>query len=66
MSQEQTILESELREFQINLHKYESAIGSTGKSPSVASSSTAKRNKKGQDYKEIQDFHALIAKTGTI
>ncbi|XP_029173360.1 coiled-coil domain-containing protein 112-like [Nylanderia fulva] len=60
LSQEQTALESELREFQSNLHKYESA---TGSKPTFATSSN-KENKKCNDYKGIQDFHALIAKTG--
>lgn len=62
LSQEQTALESELREFESNLHKYESATGSTGKPTSAASSNM--ENKRRHDYKEIQDFHALIAKTG--
>lgn len=61
LSQEQTILESELREFESNLHKYESATG--GNPTSVTSSN--KENKKCNDYMGIQDFHALIAKTGT-
>lgn len=61
LSQEQTTLESELREFESNLHKYESA---TGSKPTSATSSN-KENKKCNDYKGIQDFHALIAKTGT-
>lgn len=63
LSQEQTALESELREFELNLHKYESATGGVGKPTSAASSNKA--NKSCHDYKEIQDFHALIAKTGT-
>ncbi|RLU24815.1 hypothetical protein DMN91_002905 [Ooceraea biroi] len=62
LSQEQTALESDLREFESNLHKYESATGSVGKPTSAASSSM--ENKRRHDYKEIQDFHALIAKTG--
>ncbi|XP_072750360.1 uncharacterized protein [Anoplolepis gracilipes] len=60
LSQEQTTLESELREFESNLHKYESA---TGSKPTFATSSN-KKNKKCDDYKGIQDYHALIAKTG--
>ncbi|XP_028045101.1 coiled-coil domain-containing protein 112 [Monomorium pharaonis] len=62
LSQEQTALESELREFESNLHKYENATGSIGKPTSAASSN--KENKKCYDYKEIEDFHELIAKTG--
>ncbi|KAL6419893.1 hypothetical protein ACFW04_011003 [Cataglyphis niger] len=50
LSQEQITLESELREVESNLHKYQSATDS--KSTSC------------NDYKGIQDFHALIAKTG--
>ncbi|XP_071646759.1 uncharacterized protein [Temnothorax longispinosus] len=61
LSQEQTALESELREFESNLHKYENATGSIGKPTSAASS---KENKKCYDYKEIENFHELIAKTG--
>lgn len=61
LSQEQTTLESELREFESNLHKYESATG--GKLSSVTFSN--KENKKCNDYSGIQDFHALIAETGT-
>lgn len=61
LSQEQTTLESELHEFESNLHKYESATDS--KPTSVTS--TNKENKKCNDYKGIQDFHALITKTGT-
>ncbi|KAL0131859.1 hypothetical protein PUN28_003012 [Cardiocondyla obscurior] len=61
LSQEQTALESELREFESNLHKYENATGSIGKPMSSASS---KEKKKCHDYKEIEDFHELIAKTG--
>ncbi|GAB1862926.1 Coiled-coil domain-containing protein 112 [Camponotus japonicus] len=60
LSQEQTTLESELREFESNLHKYESATG--GNPTSVTSSN--KENKKCNYYMGIQDFHALIAKTG--
>jgi len=62
LSQDQTALESELREFESNLHKYENATGSIGKSTSAASSN--KENKRCYDYKEIKDFHELIAKTG--
>lgn len=62
LSQEQTTLESELREFESSLHKYESATGNIGKSTSAAFSN--KENKRCHDYKEIHDFHALIAKTG--
>lgn len=62
LSQEQTSLESELREFESNLHKYENATGSIGKPTSGAAS---KENKKDYDYKEIENFHELIAKTGT-
>jgi len=61
LSQEQTALESELREFESNLHKYESANGSIGKS----TASINMENKRHHDYKEIHDFHALITKTGT-
>lgn len=62
LSQEQTSLESELHEFESNLHKYENATGSIGKPTSGAAS---KENKKDYDYKEIENFHELIAKTGT-
>jgi len=61
LSQEQTALESELRGFESNLPKYEKVIGSVGK-PTFAGS--AMENKRRHDYKEIHDFHALIAKTG--
>lgn len=61
LSQEQTALESELREFESNLHKYENATGNIGKPKSVAAS---KENKKCYDYKEIENFHELITKTG--
>lgn len=57
LSQEQAALESELREFQSNLHKYEKSV--TGKP-----TSSNMENKRRHDYKEIQDLHALIAKTG--
>lgn len=60
LSQEQTTLESELHEFESNLHKYESATNS--KPTSVTFSN--KENKKCNDYKGIEDFHALITKTG--
>lgn len=60
LSQEQITLESELREVESNLHKYESATDS--KPTSVTSSK--KESKKCNDYKGMQDFHALIAKTG--
>ncbi|XP_050460801.1 LOW QUALITY PROTEIN: coiled-coil domain-containing protein 112-like [Cataglyphis hispanica] len=60
LSQEQITLESELREVESNLHKYQSATDS--KPTSVTSSN--KESKKCNDYKGIQDFHALIAKTG--
>ncbi|XP_011687140.1 PREDICTED: coiled-coil domain-containing protein 112-like isoform X2 [Wasmannia auropunctata] len=62
LSQEQTALESELREFESNLHKYENATGSIGKPTSAATSN--KENKKCCDYKAIENFHELIAKTG--
>ncbi|XP_012219446.1 coiled-coil domain-containing protein 112-like isoform X2 [Linepithema humile] len=62
LSQEQTSLESELREFESSLHKYESATGNIGKPTSAAFFN--KENKRCHDYKEIHDFHALIAKTG--
>lgn len=66
LPREQTALESELHEFELNLHKYESATDSIeSKSTSASSTSSRKENKRCHDYKEIQDFHALIAKTGT-
>ncbi|XP_014483136.1 PREDICTED: coiled-coil domain-containing protein 112-like [Dinoponera quadriceps] len=62
LSQEQTTLESEVREFKLNLHKYENVTRNVNK-PTFAASSN--KNAKGsKDYKEIQDFQALIAKTG--
>lgn len=64
LSQEQTVLQSELREFEMNLRNYESAIGSLNKPTSVVSCN--KENKKCHDYKDIDDFHALIAKTGNM
>ncbi|XP_070165299.1 coiled-coil domain-containing protein 112 [Polyergus mexicanus] len=60
LSQEQITLESELHEFESNLNKYESATDS--KPTSVTFSN--KENKKCNDYKGIQDFYALITKTG--
>lgn len=62
LPQEQTALESELCEFESNLHKYENATGSISKSMSTAFSN--KENKRCCDYKEIEDFQELIAKTG--
>lgn len=62
LSQEQTVLESELCEFESNLHKYENATGNIGKSTAAFSN---KENKRCCDYKEIEDFQELIAKTGT-
>lgn len=61
LPQEQTALESELCEFESNLHKYENATSSIGKSMSV---SPNKENKRCYDYKKIEDFQELIAKTG--
>lgn len=64
LTQEQTTLESELREFELNLHKYENVTRNINKPTFAASSS---KNVKGnQDYKEVQDFNALIAKTSKI
>jgi len=62
LSQEQTALESELRGFESNLLKYESVTGSFDKPTSAGSSNM--ENKRRHDYKEVHDFHALIAKTG--
>lgn len=62
LSQEQKTLESELREFEVNLPKYQ--ITSHNVSKSTVASTSNKNVKSSQDYKEVQDFHALIAKTG--
>lgn len=62
LSQEQVTLESELCDFELNLHKYQNVTRNVNKATFAASSS--KNIKGSQDYKEIQDFHALIAKTG--
>ncbi|KYN03048.1 PREDICTED: coiled-coil domain-containing protein 112-like [Cyphomyrmex costatus] len=62
LSQERTVLESELHEFESNLHKYENTTGSISKPTSAVSSN--KENKRCYDYKEIEDLHDLIAKTG--
>ncbi|XP_032683526.1 coiled-coil domain-containing protein 112-like isoform X2 [Odontomachus brunneus] len=62
LTQEQTTLESELREFELNLHKYQNVTRNVNKPTFAASSS--KNVKDSQDYKEVQEFHALIAKTG--
>lgn len=62
LSQEQTALESELCEFESNLHKYESTSDNISKSMSVISSN--KEDKRCYNYKEIKDFYELIAKTG--
>ncbi|KYQ60471.1 hypothetical protein ALC60_00454 [Trachymyrmex zeteki] len=62
LSQEQTVLESELRKFESNLYKYENVTSRIGKQTSAMSS--IKKNKRCYDYKEIKDLHELIAKTG--
>nr|XP_012141435.1 PREDICTED: coiled-coil domain-containing protein 112-like [Megachile rotundata] len=60
--EEQAVIESELREFQPNLQKYENIQKSVSQSALYASRTENK--KENQDYKDVHDFHALVALTG--
>ncbi|XP_046824754.1 coiled-coil domain-containing protein 112-like [Vespa crabro] len=57
-------LDSDLKEFSSRLHKY-NTVNKTIKSSIIDLSSFDKDKKKNhEDYEEIEDFHALIVKTG--
>lgn len=57
---EQSALDTELREFQPQLQKYESV---QKRAMSLCQNRTESRKEK-QDFKEVQDFHDLVARTG--
>ncbi|XP_076231231.1 uncharacterized protein LOC143177253 [Calliopsis andreniformis] len=60
LMEEQTEIEAELREFEPQLHKYENVQ----KNPISLRQSRTENRKGKQDYKEVQDFHTLVTRTG--
>ncbi|KZC07973.1 hypothetical protein WN55_09036 [Dufourea novaeangliae] len=60
LAQEQTLLDSELRDFEPQLQKCEMLR----KDALISSQTRVDNRKENQDYKDAQDFHALVAKTG--
>ncbi|XP_035740055.1 coiled-coil domain-containing protein 112-like [Vespa mandarinia] len=64
LSEDGNKLDSDLKEFSSRLHKY-NTVNKTIKSSIINLSSFDKDKKKNhEDYEEIEDFHALIVKTG--
>nr|XP_034181504.1 coiled-coil domain-containing protein 112-like [Osmia lignaria] len=60
LMQEQAVLEAELREFQPSIQKYENLQ----KNVTSSGSNKMETKKETQDYKDVHDFHALVALTG--
>lgn len=59
--EEQTVLDAELREFEPQLQKYENIHKNV-----LSSCQNRIGNKKErQDYRDVEDFHTLVARTGS-